>query len=379
MAELKLAPQEFNISHIKGCRLKEPNLRSDRLSPLNKPRSITRKFIDDMVLDTPAHQVKTNTYKPKEFDFSENSVFCLTQLNPVGTEKFINLEAMPYGFETSFDVLSWASAFLTHSPLALSLIHHAREQGWKFALNELGTNGFHLDADAKIIELDNYGLDEKSLGKSSFFRLSLLNVLSKALREIWHETKWGAFETSYKPESVLMLERARAADADSVAVIIGWQLRAAGYNDVWRHILGSDDGDMAQVLVNILERYPTAIYNGMALAHVFRQWYADLNRVDALDYCTLEQIDFMVADQSCDLGTQNVTPKDFEKLSMLPDDICYLKELGETVARDPFFNDIQDPINQAHLFQIVYDSEITYVGGIPFRDQQLARKFLKAD
>ncbi len=376
---LKLAPQRFNVSFIKRNLVKESDLRSDRLSPLNKPRSITRKVTEEMLLSSSNKSENPQQPVYKDFDLSHGAVFCLEQLNPVETAKFFNLEAMPYAFETSFDVLLWASAILTRSPLALSLIQHAKKQGWKFALNDLGTNGFHLDAAEKIIELDNYGLDEKSLGKSAFFRLSLLNVFSKALREIWHEEKWGAFETIFKPESVLMLERARTADADSVSVVIAWQLRAAGYNDIWRHIVGSDDGDMAQVLVNILERYPTAIYNGMALAHVFRQWYADLDRVDALDYCTLEQIDYMMTDQSCNLGCKTAMPGDFEKLSVLPDEICYLKELGETVGRDPFFNDIQDPINQAHLFQIIYDSEITYVGGIPFRDQQLARKFLKAD
>jgi hypothetical protein len=373
LAQIQKPLKIYNLSHASDVYIEDTALRSERLSPLNKPRSISREMSDDALVDEPEQSCL------REFDLSQEAVFDIATLKPLETKQFSNLEATPYSFETPFDVLSWASAFLTESPLALSLLRHARETGWKLALNDLGTGGFHLDSAEKIIELDDFGLDYKSLGQSSYFRLSLLCILAKALREIWHENEWGAFEGKYKPEAVLLLERARAADADAVSVIIGWELRGAGYNDIWRHILGSEEGDMAQVLTNLLERYPTALYNGMAMAHVFRQWYADLARVDALDYMTLEQMDFIITEQIFELGDQQVVPEDFEKLSTLPDEICYLKELGETVSKDPFFNSINDPINQAHLFQIVYDSKVTYVSGIPFRDATLARKFLKAD
>ncbi len=136
-------------------------------------------------------------------------------------------------------------------------------------------------------------------------------VLAKALRDVWHEDRWGAFEDSYKPEAVLLLERGRAADTDSVAILIAWELRSAGYNDVWRHVLGSNDGDMARVLINILERYPTAIYNGMALAHVFRQWYADIARVDALDHTSLQQMDYILEENNVRFGTKLALSKEF--------------------------------------------------------------------
>lgn len=357
---------------------REEDVRSDRLSPLTKPRSVTRQN-KNAADDHHNHDEPEFVSSFREFDLEKEKVFTVEDLAPLKTKKFANLEAYPYAFETEKDVLCWATALLSESPVALALLDETTNTGWKLALNDLGTGGFHLDAAEKIIELDNFGLDPKSLGQSAFFRLSLVCILAKALREIWHENRWGAFETDYKPEAVLMLERARAADADSVAIIIGWELRGNGYNEIWRHILGSDDGDMAQVLINILERYPTALYNGMALAHVFRQWYADTARVDALDHATLEQIDYSLSDQSMKTGEKEATAVNFETLSTLPDGSVYLKELGETVARDPFFCGLSDPINQAHLFQIVYDSKVTYVDGIPFRDGKLARKFFSAD
>lgn len=352
------------------------NMKCDRFSPLTKPRSISRDH--DVMCD----DVQTRMPKTIDYNLDQGDVFDLEQLRPIETKQFVNLEAYPHAFDSDFDVLSWASALISESPLALSHLTAAQKSGWSICLNDLGTDGFHLDANEKTIELDHYGLDAKSLGRSAFFRNALVCVLAKALRDIWHEEIWGAFETSYKPEAVVMLERARAADADSVAVIIGWELRQAGYTDIWRHILGSEESDMAEVLTNVLERYPTAIYNGMALAHVFRQWYVDAARVDALDHSTLEHMDFAMRD-SADIknkfGDQNAQSTDFELLATLPDGTVYLKELGETVSRDPFFCGLNDTVNQAHLFQIVYDSKVTFVAGIPFRDKELARKFLNAD
>lgn len=377
---LKANPKkEFHLSSDLDHFEEDIAVRSDRLSPLTKPRSVSRGQND-------AHDIlkeKSSFDSIREFDLEKDAVFTFKELKPLQQKDYLNLDAYPFGFKEDRDVVTWATALISHSEQGAALIKEAINSGWKIAMNDLGTGGFHMDAFDKIIELDNFGLNPSSLGHSAFFRKSLICVLAKALREIWHENRWGAFELVYTPESVLMLERARAADADSVSVLIGWELRSAGYNDVWRHILGSEDGDMAQVLINILDRYPTALYNGMALAHIFRQWYADVSRVDAMDHDTLEHLDFSINDfdgnNAFEFGTDKLDAKDLEKLSTLPDGTIYLKELGETVSRDPFFCGLNDPINQAHLFQIVYDSKVTYVDGVPFRDQKLARKFLKAD
>lgn len=342
------------------------NVRANRFISLNKPRSVNRTL--ERNDDAPTKFIK-------EFNLEDEGIYDIGTLNPIETKHFKNLEAFPHVFETDFDVLSWATAMMTESPLAFSLLKEAQETNWKLAISDLDSGGFHLDITNKIIELDGFNIEPHVLGKSSFYRNALLCILGKALRDIWHENRWGAFEDKYKPEAVLLLERARAADTDSVSILISWELRSAGYGDIWHHALTADDGDMARVLVNILERYPTAIYNGMALAHVFRQWYADTARVDALDHASLQQMDDILIENNVRFGDKRTSQKEFELISMLPDGVIYLKELGETIFKDPFFNGLNDPVNQSHLFQIVYDSKVTYANGIPFRDAKLARKF----
>jgi hypothetical protein len=41
---------------------------------------------------------------------------------------------------------------------------------------------------------------------------------------------------------------------------------------------------------------------------------------------------------------------------------------------DPYFLCVHDTINESHLFQVIYDSNVTMVEGVPFRDSSLARK-----
>ncbi len=351
-------------------------MKSNRHFPISKPRAITRWYdcvtenaMDDSLLDAPIQTINC--------ELDEES-FTIEKLNPLAIKKFQNLDAYPYVFETDYDVLCWATAIISESPMGLALLNKAQSAGWKIALSDLGTGGFHLEIDTKIIFIDHFGFDAAAIGRSSHYRLSLIPIISKALRDIDHEENFGAFEDTYTINATLQLERMRAADSDAISIFIGWELRGAGFDDVWRHILSSDDGDMAQIMVNILERYPTALYNGMAIAHIFRQWYADINRIDAVDHETLERLDHILHQKLGLVGTSPLHEKDILKLSKLPNGTIYLDELAQTVAKDSFFSGMNDPINQAHLFQIMYDNKVTFVKDIPFRDRILAQKFLDA-
>jgi len=348
-------------------------MKSNRHYPVSKPRAVTRWYD---CTDANNEMVEHGS-DVRAFDLSEET-FTIDALNPLNIKKFQNLDAYPYVFETDYDVLCWATAIISESPLGLALLNKAQENGWKLCLSDLNTGGFHLDIDEKLIILDHFGFESSAIGRSAYYRLSLIPILAKALRDICHEENFGSFEETYTPEATLQLERVRAADSDAIAIFIGWELRGAGYDDVWRHILSSDDGDMAQVMVNILEKYPTAIYNGMAIAHIFRQWYADINRIDAVDHDTLERLDILLHQKSGLIGSAKLSENDILNISTLPDGTQYLTDLSDTVAKDPFFSGLNDPINQAHLFQIVYDNKVTYVKDIPFRDQLLASKFLNA-
>ena len=305
----------------------------------------------------------------------ENSIRPLMYLGEDTLADPERIAAMPLSFATPYDIFEWCAAMATESPTANAMWADAEVAGWSVAMDDLKTGGFTLDMDNRHIVLDHFTLSPSALGRSLYFRNALLCSFMRALRDIWHENVFGAFETVYLPEDVLMLERARAADCDTVALLVAWELRGAGYAEVWRHVIGSEEGDMALIFTKHLERDPSAMFDGTALAYAFRQWYADESRVNTIDHETLESLDsfFAGADESGSMGGKRLSGAMLEALSELPDGARYLHGLGERVKNDPIFAGLHDDINQTHLFHLMYDMEVVMVSNVPFRDRQLAR------
>ncbi len=284
-----------------------------------------------------------------------------------------SIEALPEVFGDQQDVLEWCAALFMESPTAGALWQAAEREGWSVVFDDLKSGGFVLDMRGRRIVIDHFALSPAALGRSAWFRYALLITFVRALRDIWHEGRQGSYEGLYMPEDVLMLERLRAADCDTVALLVGWELRSAGFADVWRHMIGAAEGDMAMVFTRHLERDPAAFFDGSALAYAFRQWYADEARVNAVDHETLDVLDNAIAESGAAFGTGKLSATAIEALSELPCGIGYLCGLGATVRSDPFFAGLHDPINQTHLFHLIYDAEVVMVNNVPFRDRRLAR------
>lgn len=335
------------------------------------------------------HSIMSKSYKKGQDKFIDlnaialqDRAFCdltydeysIAHLNPLETKRFKNLEAYPHGFETDQDVLSWVCAMMTESTLGNMLIQHFEENNWLISLNDTDNGGYYINLAEKTLEIDSFGLDSATLGRSSLFRNTILINFSRAIRDIWHENQNYNFMDEYQPEVAMLLERVRYADTDSVAIMIAYELRNAGYKELWRHVLGTEDADMAQVLLNVSDMYPTSLYNGMALAHIFRQWYADPSRINAVDHLFLETMDDVLQDKEFIMGSKEALPEIIEAMSQIGREAQYLKGVAETVLRDPYFCKLEDPINTAHLFQITYDIKVIMREGVPFRDATLARK-----
>jgi hypothetical protein len=345
------------------------DVKSERLSRRSNIRKISRSgMICEELTIFPA---KT-TYDLIE----EQTGVKMADIHALDIKRYANLEAIPYGFETEEDVLGWVAALATESPVAGALFAFAQKAGWRVMLADLSTGGFHLDIPERTLSLDHAGLSPSALGRSVFFRCALVQSFVRGLRDIWQEEKLGGIEHIYKPESYLLVERIRAADADCVSILAAWELRGAGYGDVWRHILGADDGDLAVTFGCALEKNPSSLYSGAALARTFAQWFEDDLRVDAVDHETLEHLDSVLenSDGAGALGDQMPTASQIEALSTLPDGVRYLADKGGNILKDPLYAGLSDAINQAHLFHIVYDSKVIMVGGVPFSDARLARK-----
>lgn len=285
-----------------------------------------------------------------------------------------NLEAYPYAFESDLDVLQWACALAAESPTARVLLKEAQEEGWTVRLEDLGHEGYAIDEEAHAVLIDHYGFTAGALGRSAFFRNALLVAFVKALRQLWHERQAYGFDTTHRPDAILLLERARAADCETIAILAGWELRASGHSDIWRSIIGSEEGDMAMIFTRAIEKDPAGFYDGSVLTRTFCQWYGEEGRIAATDHATLERMDERLekAEGAQVFGAAPLRREDIERISELPGARPYLRGMGANICTDPYFSALNDPINETHLFQVVYESRVVMVEGVPFRDRKLA-------
>lgn len=274
------------------------------------------------------------------------------------------------------DILSWAISILSISPTARSLVKEASLAGWNLALEDLNGPDFHLDVPEKLIILDRGDLSESALARSTYFSSILIIALTRALRDVWQEKRNGAFDEDFTPEAILTLERVRAADLDIIAVLVAWELRCEGYNNLWRHILGSDDSDLAMRFSGFLERDPASHFTHKALAATFAQWFRSDERVEACDHETLDYLDEVLATSNMQnpFGKNSAQKIDIERLSCLPDKTAYLQHEAKSVLSDPLYAGMNDEINQSHLMHILYDIQVTLVQGVPFRNYDLAER-----
>lgn len=338
-------------------------MKSDRLT-----RKTTLKKISSLKPDG-----EITMYDFTTTEITDSPYFPLDVFYQPGQDDLLEDQA-PYNFNAETDVLRWVATMIHESPTAGVLYKEAEQAQWRIGFGNLNGGGFHLNIDDKRIVLDHFSMSPSALGRSAYFRNIVLVTFIRALRDIWHERRHVPFEDEYDPENVLMLERLRAADCDTVTMLCAWELRGAGFGEIWRHIIGSAEGDMAMIFTHVLERDPAAFLDGAALAYALRQWYADDSRVNGCDHETLEALDDLLlgSENHNPFGKTRLTHEKIESIGLLPDGTCYLAGLGETIKNDPFFAGLKDEINQCHLFQLMYDMEVTVVGNVPFRDRKLA-------
>jgi hypothetical protein len=287
---------------------------------------------------------------------------------------FENLEAAPFAIETDADLIGWICAMAAESPTSRALLHGAEKPGWSVRFDATSQNGYDIDRAARGIVIDHHGFSANALARSGYYRNILLLTFIKALRAVWHEDEGHYFLRTHRPDAALMLARARAADIEAVSILAAWELRAAGHADIWRALLGSEEGDMAMIFTRALESDASGFYDGSVLTRCFCQWYGDQSRIAMTDHATLEEMDGLLKKEGADIvGQEPLRARDIENLSRLPAGKPYLAGMGKNLCTDPYFMALEDPINESHLFQISYDSRAVMVEGVPFRDARLAR------
>ncbi|MCB9963620.1 MAG: hypothetical protein H6855_01115 [Rhodospirillales bacterium] len=279
-----------------------------------------------------------------------------------------------YGYEAC--IYNKILCQLYESPAARSLINFAVRRDWSIDMRSLEDAAYDLGPDAQVLILNDYHLKIRTFEKPGYFRHTLMLALVKGLRDIWHMECRQPYKAGLTLDSVLLLERIRAADCDVLSLMVAWELRGAGFPEVWRHLIGAPEGDIAMRFARTLERHPEKLFDGTALIEAFYQWFECHVRVGACDHQTLESIDdtLDVAREAELYGPSRPAFEFIESLSRLPDRSCYLAGYGEELSSNPLFAGMNDELNQLHYLQIQKELQSVTIGAVSFRDAALAAR-----
>ena len=259
---------------------------------------------------------------------------------------------------------------IEQSDSASRTLDQISERGWTFQFDDLGNGGYYIDGETKTVWLDHAGLEAQALARSDYFYASSMMNILRSLRDAWQEGRWDNAIRTYHPESLLMLEKMRAADSDVIAVLFAKELQMSGCDVFMRHLLASDDAFLGRYFLN--DDHLVKVQ----AASSFRSWFLETSRVDTTDHETLCYLDGVLenAGHGNPFGRNRLTPIEVVRMGCLPDGTSYLAGYGEAVLRDPIFAGLSDEINQAHYFHLIRDMEAYFVNGVPFRSPRLASK-----
>lgn len=275
----------------------------------------------------------------------------------------------------SRDHLLWALAWTCESPMGRALAIGARQAGWHIATDPHIADGYDLDFQHRVLTLPAFEQPRAIANMSQTLHGLTLSLL-RALRDIWHDGQGYGDSSDLTAEDIIRYERFITADIDAVAVLVAWQIRAAGQADFWRYTIGSMLGDMGMAFQNTMDGDPSPAAERMAAANAFHQWYAEPMRVNAIDHATLESFDIRLQNSNGvhnPFGTRRLKPIDIERLTRLPGMESYLRGLADDMLINPAFAGMNDPINQSHFMHIIRDLDTVQVGQVSFRDPDLAR------
>ncbi len=318
------------------------------------------------------------------FEFDMNSE-CLSEISAeFYLAELCNDSVKPEFFETADeyelydyrDIFGWCASMLECSPTARLMLKEASQNDWKITTEDLNGSDYCIDVEKKLLILDNNALVPTALARSGYFRNLALLTMIKALRDVWQEKRYGGFDELYAPEHIMLMERVRAADLDVLSITVAWELRSEEYGDLWRHVIGSEVGDIAMTFSGHLERDPSAQFNGQGLVAAFKQWFRDEDRLNTCDRDTLDYMDEVLFEHNTanPFGQKKPSKMAVEMLSCLPDKTAYLQGQGMEILNNPLYASVDNEINQTHLFHIMHDLKATIVEDVPFRSAELARK-----
>lgn len=274
-------------------------------------------------------------------------------------------------FHSDEDALIWGLSIMCKSSLGRAIAFDARFEDWSLEVDDIEDGHPIIDPQLRILILPRGTPSVSALSKSYHDRLQFLINLSRGLRMVWQDMNNVRTRIDLTADDQIFFERLRRADMDIMALRIIWDLRAEGYAVVWRHIIAGNIGDVAVAANHFWSReeFPAG------LAQTFLTWMGCDHLIAECDNRTLDDMDARLqrsVQDVCGIGMLN--GDDILNLSRLPEGGSYLAPLARTLCYSAEFRDIPDPVNEAHLKQILEECSEIIAPALMFHDSELERK-----
>jgi len=311
--------------------------------------------------------------------FEENEAVSLEDLLQLVQENNENGDAdLRAGhFACDEDALVWGLSALCETKLGRDLAFDARFEDWSIEVDDIESNLHIIDPQLRILILPRFSVSPAQLSKSPVERAKFILELARGLRGIWHEMTGVRENKDLIADDQILWERMRRMDHDLCAFRMAWDLRAEGLGGLWRQIIASDHGDFAVICSEIWEQEqdlgePLPLFG---FSQLVSHWLKDEKLLSIVDSHTLDVMDMRLQRSAKDVcGSTQIDPAQLMTLSSLPAEGSYLAPLARTLLYVPEFRALPDPVNEAHLRQILEECDFVRLSKLTFSDSELERK-----
>jgi hypothetical protein len=278
---------------------------------------------------------------------------------------------------TDEDILIWALSLLTESAVARALIAEARIEEWSLEVDDIDSGQCVLDPQLRILILPRFSPSAQTFARSPEAASLFLSEMLRGLRLIWHSMVGIQNSGNLAVEDRILWERLCRGDQDLILLTAAWELDQAEFPTLWHSLIVSDLGDLCSAFRAMADRHPDMVEDSSLLTHLMLRWMEEEGRFEELDHQTLEAMDEEFRRGVASGASRSLKAEDVLRLSRLPtpelSEKCYLAPIARTLLCDPFFRRMPDPLNEAHLLQILEDC-LPAAETLGFRDTELARK-----
>ena len=285
-------------------------------------------------------------------------------------------------FSCDEDALIWGLSYIMETPLGRSMACDARFDEWAIEVDDLDKQIPQVDVQLRIIILPRGTPSIQTLSQTPHYRAQFLYNLARGLRLIWQNMNNVRTRQDLSIDDQLLWERLRNADLDVIALRMAWDLRDSDDGAMWRYMIAGDLGDVATVSACLWADNDYSEVNetqtgqlAPILLGCFQSWLGCDALLAECDSCTLDYIDERLQKSLQDVcGQALLSPSDVLALGRIPDEGTYLAPLCRTILFAEDVRRIPDPVNEAHMQQIIEDCALLNRPSLVFRDTLLQEK-----